>query len=86
MTQEALLRTLTVVAVVAPLSGCFFLVRHVAEKTMAPAHCVSDDAKVGDTFIEGGTKYEVTKLTGQSPYLCRRSPEAKRVGAEARAV
>jgi hypothetical protein len=86
MTHSDILRPLAVVAVVAPLSGCFFLVRHVAEKTMAPAHCVSDDAKVGDTFIEGGTKYEVTKLLGASPYLCRRSPEAMRMGADARAV
>ena len=80
------LRLLLLSALVAPLSGCFFVVRHVAEKSMAPPHCVSDDAKVGDTFIEGSTTYEVTKLLGASPYLCRRSPEAMRMGADARAV
>jgi hypothetical protein len=82
----ALLRLFAVAAVVAPLTGCFFVVRHAAEKAMAPAHCVGDDAKVGDTFLEEGTKYEVTKLTGPSPYLCRRSPEAMRMGADARPV
>ena len=82
----AFLRTLVIVAIAAPLSGCFFGIRHVVEKAMAPAHCVSDDAKVGDTFIEDGTKYEVTKLLGASPYLCRRSPETMRMGADARTV
>ena len=86
MVRSSMLRAGFAVTLVLPLSGCFFVVRHAVETTMAPAHCVSKDAKVGDRFTEKERTYEVTRLTGDAPYLCRRSPETMRMGADARAV
>jgi len=84
--MQTFFRLCLAVALAGLLSGCFFVVRHGVETAIAPAHCVRNDAKVGDTFAEKGGVYEVTRLTGDAPYLCRRAPESMRMGAEARVV
>lgn len=84
------MRSLVASLAAAPLlSGCFFvfipgaLIDQVAGN---PAYCVGARAKVGDKFRVGENIYEITRLAGESPYVCRNQPEHQRMGADARIV
>lgn len=74
---------------VTPLSGCFFvfippgLIDKVAGN---PAYCVRSSAKVGETFEMAGNRYEITRVAGESPYICRNQPEGMKMGVDAKII
>jgi hypothetical protein len=71
------------------LSGCFafFIPGSVIDKVVGnPAYCVASGSVVGGRFTMNGREWEITRVAGESPYVCRNMPAGMQLGVDAKPV